>query len=80
MQHDVFPVYAFQTTVIHEFLKVVMPQINKIIYIGDGCSGQYKNNHNLQICFIKNVTLIYLWNGILLIPLTEKMPAMGLVV
>ena len=63
MQH-VFSVYAFQTTVIHEFIKVVMPQINKIIYFSDGCSGQYKNHKNIANLLHHNVTLIYLLNGI----------------
>lgn len=39
-QHDVFSVYAFQIPVINESMKVQMPQIYKIIYFGDGCSGQ----------------------------------------
>lgn len=46
MQHDVFFVYACQVTVMNELAKVEMPQISKVIYFGDGCSGKYKSYNN----------------------------------
>lgn len=59
-QHDVFSVYACQATLINELAKFEMPQISKIIYFSDGCSGKYI----LQTCFVANLAFIHLLNGI----------------
>ena len=46
IQHDVNTVYTFQKTIIFNVVKKDLPQIEKVIYFSDGCSGQYKNNKN----------------------------------
>ena len=46
LQHDVHTLYAFQKTIILNVVKKDLPQIEKVIYFSDGCSGQYKNHKN----------------------------------
>ena len=46
LQHDVHTLYAFQKTIILNVVKKDLPQIEKLIYFSDGCSGQYKNHKN----------------------------------
>ena len=46
LQHDVYTLYAFQKTIILNVVKKDLPQIEKVIYFSDGCSGQYKNHKN----------------------------------
>lgn len=45
LKHKTYTVYTFQTRLIEE-LKKLKSDIKKIIYITDGCSGQYKNKYN----------------------------------
>ena len=44
LQQDVHTVYTFQKTIILNVVKQDLPQIKKVIYFSDGCSGQYKNH------------------------------------
>ena len=44
LQHDMHTVYTFQKTIILNVMKKDLPQIEKVIYFSDGCSGQYKKH------------------------------------
>ena len=46
LQLDVHTLHAFQKTIILNVVKKDLPQIEKVIYFSDGCSGQYKNHKN----------------------------------
>ena len=48
LQHDVNAVYAFQYTIIHEFIKNELSQITNMNYFSD---GQYKNHKNFTNFF-----------------------------
>ena len=53
LKHKTYTVYAFQKHLISE-LKTIKPTIKKIVYMTDGCSGQYKNKYNFtNACFHK---------------------------
>ena len=45
-QHDVLTFYTFQKTIISNVVKKDLPQIEKVMYFSDGCSGHYKNHIN----------------------------------
>ena len=46
LQHGVHTLYVFQKTIILNVVKKDLPQMEKLIYFIDGCSGQYKNHKN----------------------------------
>lgn len=71
-QHDVFSVYAFQIPVINEFMKVQMPQIYKLFISAMGAVDNKKPTKKFHTCFITNVTLIYLYFCIFLLPVMEN--------
>ena len=43
MNHDSICVLAFEKIAI-DYVKELLPHINKAIYFSDGCAAQYKNN------------------------------------
>ncbi|XP_034246220.1 uncharacterized protein LOC117648108 [Thrips palmi] len=47
LKHVTTTVSKFQEVLI-SFLKTKMPNLNKIYYFSDGCTGQYKNRYNMQ--------------------------------
>ena len=50
LTHDTSFIYCLQKS-LTEFLKIYFPQITKLQYFSDGCSGQYKNFKNfLNLC------------------------------
>ena len=44
LHHDVHTVSTFQKPIIFNVVKKDLPQIEKVIYLSEGCSGQYKNH------------------------------------
>lgn len=46
LQYDVNDVYAFQYTIIHEFIKKELDKITKINYFSDEAASQYNNYKN----------------------------------
>ena len=61
LQHDVHTFYTFQKTIIFNVVKKDLPQIEKVIYFSDGCSGHNKNHKNVSITI---ATMHYMQNGI----------------
>lgn len=50
MTHNTAAVYAFQKTLI-KYIKENMPDVRKINYFSDGCTGQYRNRKNFcNVC------------------------------
>lgn len=50
LKHDTIAVHAFITSLMPH-LKTKLPQMSKVMYYSDGCSGQYKNYKNfLNLC------------------------------
>jgi hypothetical protein len=53
LDHNTATVHTFQKYFVEE-VKKVAPEVKKIIYFSDGCSGQYKNRKNFSnICHHK---------------------------
>ena len=48
LQHYVHALYAFQKAIILNVAKKDIPQIEKVLYFSDGCSGRYKNHKNFS--------------------------------
>lgn len=62
-EHDVAMVYLIQQR-FTEYLKIILPQIQRIEYFSDGCAGQYKNKKNMyNLCLHKkDFGLDAIWN------------------
>ena len=74
------------TTAVHCFISVVIPELKKIItnlntvkYFSDGAASQYKNYKNLVNLCLMSRTSMSMQNGIFLPPATGRVHVMGLV-
>lgn len=53
-KHNTISVYAFQIKLLSK-LKALFPELEKIIYLSDGCAEQYKNKLNFKnLCYHEN--------------------------
>ena len=63
-EHDTVAVHLFQRKLIKFLTDHFGTKPTKIIYVSDGCAGQYKNCYNLKTCATTRKTLMLKLNGI----------------
>ena len=73
---DTLVVYASLGKFLNKHLNHYCPQIEKVIYFGDGLSAQHKTIKNLKIWFFPCLILTWRLCGISLLPHMERMLVM----